>query len=381
MAGYTDSAFRQLVKKFGSDLIWTEMVSATALKYQEAKVRAWLAQGYVTDCPFDKLDAKQQARMEGNLSVLRYASVEHPIIMQLFGKVPEHFELAARLAVEMGFDGIDINMGCPAKKVVGSFHGCSLMKDINLAREIVKATREGSLGAKLEIRNPKSETNSKFEIQNSKHRPTVSVKIRSGWDTVTAPEFAAAMQEAGIDFVTVHARTKQQGYRGKADWDVIREVVEAVTIPVIGNGDVIDGASARAMLEHTSCAGVMVGRGVIGRPWVFREIQETFQRSKETKKQENTQYPISSIKYPDIIPKFGHHDFFPFDLALEHCRLLVETKGEKRGMLQARKHLAWYVRGLPGARELRSTLVQVDTFDQAREIFTQTTVGESEHGG
>jgi len=331
----TDSSFRQLCRLYGADAVWTEMICARAMRYTNPKLKKWFEQDprIFADLPFEDMVPIVGSDIPGNLNVLRTAPEESPAILQLFGKDPEDFESAAAFAVELGFAGIDLNMGCPAKHVVGAFHGCSLMKDIPLAQEIVRSARRGIGSSEVSL----------------------SVKFRSGWDSVIAPEFARAMEEAGADLLTIHGRTKNQGFSGMSDRKVIQSVVQAVRIPVIGNGDIVDGASAAAMVSETWCAGVMVGRAMKGAPWIFSDIQKVNKRTLRT---------IS----------FGHFPDRAIDTAYEHCVRLEKMKGEGRGLLESRKHLVAYIRGFAGASTWRARIVQVSTLEQVHEALSEISV-------
>ncbi|HNT30311.1 MAG TPA: tRNA-dihydrouridine synthase family protein [bacterium] len=337
LAGYTDSAFRQLCRDHHAQVLWTEMVSATGLKYKQSKMEQLLAvvpgdeeraATVFCDSTYAEILPQFHGRIPAEINLLRYTSVEQPLVVQIFGKVPEDAYAAACLLGRLGYAGIDINMGCPARKVINSFHGCSLMRDEGLAREMVQAVKAGlaEIGAT---------------------DMTVSVKMRAGWDSVTAPRFAAVMETAGADFLTVHARTKQQGFRGRADWDIIRQTVEAVSIPVIGNGDVVDGESAWRMIDQTRCAGVMVGRAAMGKPWIFTQIVKAVSGRSTT---------AGDITAKDRL-----------SIARQHCEYLVRMKGEERGMREARKHLVAYIKGIPQAGAWRARCVRVETL---AEVFS-----------
>ncbi len=332
IAGMSDSSFRQLCRLYGADAVWTEMICARAMRYTNPKLKKWFAEDprIFADLPFTDMVPIVGEDIPGNLNVLRSAPVESPVVLQLFGKDPDDFESAAAFAVELGFAGIDLNMGCPAKHVVGAFHGCSLMKDIPLAQELVRSARKGIGDAPVAL----------------------SVKFRSGWDSVIAPEFAKALEDAGADLLTIHARTKNQAFSGLADRKVIKAVVEAVQIPVIGNGDIVDGASAASMVRETGCAGVMVGRAMKGAPWIFSDIQKRFGHKGGTH-------------------SFGHFADRAIDTAYEHCVRLVTMKGEGRGLREARKHLVAYVRGFEGASTWRGKLVQVSTLADVHVALTE----------
>ncbi|MFC1655776.1 tRNA dihydrouridine synthase DusB [Patescibacteria group bacterium] len=298
MEGYTDSAFRQLVKKYTPGVIcFTEFTSADALKYNS------------------KVSFKK----------ITFAKTEKPLIVQLFGKKPEHFIEAAKLVEESGAAGIDINMGCPAKKVIGSLHGSALLKDPELAAEIVHTV-----------------------VKNT--NLPVSVKTRIGfnsYDEEKLQSFCLKIQDAGAKLMTIHGRTKKQGYGGKADWDPIYKIKEKLNIHVIGNGDVDSPEAAVKKLKNLD--GVMVGRATFGNPLIMYHIYNELHPGNESDK-----------KLPDW-----------HELAKNHIELAVESKGERHAMLEMRKHLAVYVKGFPGAANYRSRLVRVETKNEAFELLDE----------
>lgn len=302
MAGVTDAAYRQICQQMGAAYTVTEMVSAKAVEYGDKKTAA------LADMSKDR----------------------RPVFLQLFGGEPETLALAAEKLLYLQPDGIDLNMGCPVPKIVGNGAGSALMKTPEKCGEIVAAV---------------------------KRRVTVpvTVKMRAGWDksSVNAVEVAQRCEAAGADAVCIHGRTREQLYQGRADWEIIRRVKQAVGIPVIGNGDVADAQSAALMLEQTGCDMVLVGRGALGNPWVFREINA---------------YLTDSCR---ILPPPGLAERIV--VIRKHIGLLCEEKGENRGMREARKHVGWYVHGLRGAAEFRrragelSTLADLDRL--LRDIY------------
>lgn len=298
MAGVTDQPFRKLCREQGCGLLYTEMVSAKAILYHNRNTQ----------------------------KLLEVDPAERPIAVQLFGSDPEIVsEMAAQIS-EGPYDIIDFNMGCPVPKVVNNGEGSALMKNPGLAEQILSALVR-------KVKKP------------------VTVKIRKGFDEdqVNAVEIARIAEYCGVAAVAVHGRTRQQFYSGKADWDIIRQVKEAVRIPVIGNGDVVSPESAEAMLRETGCDGIMIGRGAQGNPWLFGQIlhwMETGEKKAPPTKEELKQ------------------------MILCHARLLVEHKGNYTGIREMRKHVAWYTAGYPHSAKLRARINEVEDLEKL-EYFIQ----------
>ena len=267
---------------------------------------------------------------EKTKELLELSDKEHPAAVQLFGNEPDIMAQAAVMAMEYRPDIIDINMGCPAPKIAMNGMGSALMKDPELCGKIVSAVK------------------SAVDIP-------VTVKIRKGWDknSVNAVEVARICEEAGADAVTVHGRTREQQYMPSADWDIIRQVKKAVNIPVIGNGDVTSAELAAKMLEDTGCDLVMIGRGALGNPWIFHEISMLIGH-------ERPWLPVSNAERISVL--------------LRHVSKICEYKGEKTGMREARKHAAWYFKGIHGAASLRRQAVQLETFADLIELCKQIEV-------
>jgi len=297
MAGVTDASYRQLIKKIAPGVIvYTEFLSTDALAYGAKKTMEMLS--------FD-------------------ASIERPFIVQVFGDTPQHFLEAAKIIEDIGADGIDINMGCPAAKVVSSCHGAALIKNPKLAAELVHMTCK-------EVKIP------------------VSVKTRLGWDRAdTLISFCKGLEEAGAAAFAIHGRRYCDKFTGKADWSQIYELKKAVNVPVIGNGDVNSAQDAIEKLGNLD--GVMVGRGTYGNPWVMAEICDAF-----------------AGKVAPVVPK-TYIEKLP--MILEHCELSVAIKGERLGMLEMRRHLSSYVKGFDGASDLRGKLVRVEKLQEAKALL------------
>ena len=292
MAGVTDKAFRLITKPFGPALMYTEMVSGKGLLYKNKK----------TEVLLEVLDS------------------EKPTAAQIFGHEPEVMSEIAERSLEFGADMIDINMGCPAPKIVNNGDGSALMKNPELAGKIISAVRKS-------INCP------------------MSVKFRMGWDddSINAVEFAKTAENSGADAITIHGRTREQFYSGKANLEIIKKV------PVIGNGDIHDGKSAKYMLDYTGCDGIMIGRAAQGNPWLFSSVLHYLKTGDE-------------LAPPSLEERS--------EIAEKHLRLLVKFKGEHRGVLEGRKHMAWYFKGLCGGAKLRNLINQCDTLEQMLDLIS-----------
>ncbi|MBI1812935.1 tRNA-dihydrouridine synthase family protein [Candidatus Peregrinibacteria bacterium] len=317
MAGVTDASYRQLIKRIAPEVIvCTEFLSTDAIHFGAKKTMQMI--------DFDP-------------------SIERPFIVQVFGKDPEHFLTAATIIEQMGADGIDINMGCPAAKVVSSCHGSALIRDPDLAAELVHATVKA-------VSIP------------------VSVKTRLGWDTAeTLIPFCQRLVEAGASALAIHGRRYHDKFTGQANWDPIYELKRAVSVPVIGNGDIASADDAVAKIENLD--GVMVGRGTFGNPWVMREIVDALcERADASCVMRSV--GTSRRDVPTVAPTSAPRTFAQkIPVILDHCALAVRIKGEKRGMLEMRRHLASYVKGFDGASDMRQRLMQVEKLEEAKMIL------------
>ena len=302
MAGVSDLPFRLLCHEQGAGLVCMEMISAKAILYHNRNTE----------------------------SLLEIHPQEGPVSLQLFGSDPAIMaDIAARIE-DRPFQILDINMGCPVPKIVGNGEGSALMKNPLLAGQIIEA------------------------VVKAVGKP-VTVKIRKGFDEehVNAVEMAHVAQESGAAAVAVHGRTREQFYSGKADWDIIRQVKQAVSIPVIGNGDVVDGESARTLLQQTGCDGIMIGRACQGNPWIFREVK-------------------NFLESGQICPRPTNREIV--DTILRHARLQLQYKGEYIGIREMRKHVGWYTTGYPHSAKLRRMVNEMESFAELEksicEIFS-----------
>ena len=291
MAGVTDLPFRLICKEQNCGMLYTEMINAKALCYDD----------------------------ENTKKMLKIEEEEYPVAVQIFGSDPEFMGRAAQIMNQYPNEILDINMGCPAPKVVKNGDGSALMKNPKLAEEVLKSV-----------------------VKNS--TKPVTLKIRKGWDdnSVNAVEIAKIAEASGISALAIHGRTREQYYSGKADWDIIAEIKNAINIPVIGNGDVFTVEDAQNMLEKTKCDAIMIGRGAQGNPWIFKRINHYMQTG-------------------EILPEPTLEE--KINIAKKHLNLAVEEHGEYIAVREMRKHIAWYLKGLKGSAKVRDEINKITSYE------------------
>ncbi|PAB57608.1 tRNA dihydrouridine synthase DusB [Anaeromicrobium sediminis] len=308
MAGVTDLSFRILCKECGAGMVYTEMVSAKGLCYEDKKTHM----------------------------LTKIEDVEKPVALQIFGSDPDFMGRAAAKLNNLENAVLDINMGCPTPKIIKNGDGSALMKNPKLAGEVIKAVVRESI------------------------KP-VTVKIRKGWDdsSINAVEMAKIIEDSGASLVAVHGRTREEFYTGKADWNIIKEVKEAVSIPVIGNGDVFSVEDAKNMVELTGCDGVMIARGAQGNPWIFKRVAHY-------------------LKTGQIIPKPTIEE--KVELIKKHLDLLIENKTEYVAVREIRKHIAWYFKGVRNSNKLRGETNNLNSKEEILDILNRFMESYYQHG-
>lgn len=292
MAGVTDLPFRLICKEQDCGMLYTEMINAKALCYDDQNTK----------------------------KMLKIEEEEHPVAVQIFGSDPSFMGGAAEILNEYPNEILDINMGCPAPKVIKNGDGSALMKNPKLAEEVLKAV-----------------------VKNSK-KP-VTLKIRKGWDdnNINAVEIAKIAEASGISALAIHGRTREQYYSGKADWDIIAKIKENINIPVIGNGDVFEVQDAINMINKTKCDAIMIGRGAQGNPWIFKRINHY-------------------MKTGEILPEPTGEE--KINTALKHLKLAIDEHGEYVAIREMRKHIAWYLKGLRGSARLRDEINKIESYEE-----------------
>ena len=314
LAGVSDRTFRGICRECGAEYTVSEMVSAKALCY-------------------DQLSKKRRPEDSATLELATIYKNEMPVAIQLFGRDPEYMARAAKMIAECSYNGcvsdtkpaaIDINMGCPVKKITGNGEGSALMKEPELAARIVRAMVEA-----VDI--------------------PITVKIRAGWNSVTAPEFAKRMEDAGASMICVHARTKERLYLPGIDMKVIEDTKRSVSVPVVGNGDIYSASDAVRMMNETGCDGVMIARGALGNPWIFTELNAVL---------EGREY-----KAPSSCERL--------EMAKRQLAMMLEDKNERKAIAEAKKHVAWYIKGIRGAAEARNSIMVAESSRRMLEILSE----------
>ncbi|HEY3298621.1 MAG TPA: tRNA dihydrouridine synthase DusB [Armatimonadota bacterium] len=299
MAGITNHSFRVICRQFGAGAVWTDMISSYGIHYRNQKT----------------------------LDMFDWTEEERPVAVQIFGADPAVMATAAELVEQSGADIVDINIGCPVPKVRKTGAGASLIENFDTARKVMSAVVKA-------VRIP------------------VTIKTRKGIDdsTVTAPDLARAAEDCGVAAVSIHGRTAAQGYSGSADWKVIAEAKKAVSIPVIGNGDVRSPEDAKRMFDETGCDGIMIGRGCLGNPWLFRRT-------------------MHFLKTGELLPEPSYAE--RIEIAREHLRLMVDLHGEDRGVREMRGQIAWYIKNMPGVARSRNILALAGTMSEMESALSE----------
>ena len=300
LAGVTNRAFRLICRRFGAGAVWTEMISSCGIQYRNSKT----------------------------LSMFDWTDEERPVVVQIFGADPHTMAIAARTVEDAGADIVDINIGCPVPKVRKTGAGAGLTENLDIAREVMSAVVRA-------VKIP------------------VTIKTRKGLNdrVTTAVEVARIAEDVGVSAVTIHGRTVAQGYSGHADWGIIAEVKRAVSIPVIGNGDVKSPQDAKRMMDETGCDAVMIGRESLGNPWIFRRTAHF-------------------LATGELIPEPTYVE--RIEVAREHLRMIVDLYGEDRGIREMRGQIAWYAKGLPGVARMRRLVSGAVSLEDMESALTET---------
>lgn len=326
LAGVTDAPTRSIASSMGAALTLSEMVSGKGLMYGNRNTE---------DLLYIRPEEYTSYREDGDCSEKKTERKDSNVGFQIFGREPDVMEWTAKALADRDNAVLDINMGCPVPKIVKNGEGSALMKEPELAGKIVAAVCRGAAEGAKELA--------------AASKP-VTVKMRAGWDDdqINAVEVAMACEEAGAAAVTIHGRTRMQYYSGAANRDIIRQVKRELSIPVIGNGDIFSAGAAVSMMEETGCDGVMIARGALGNPWIFREAKALWEGK-----------PVPAKPQLDEI----------YDMMRRHFMMLMEDKGEKRAVFEMRKHVGWYMKGQPHATELRRTVNMINTAEELERVL------------
>ncbi|MBX7247058.1 MAG: tRNA dihydrouridine synthase DusB [Candidatus Sumerlaeaceae bacterium] len=330
MCNVSDRAYRGLARRMGADLVFTQMISSEGLTRND----------------------------EGTRRILDIEGEEPPVAVQMLGSNPQVLAKAAQILEAEGAAIIDLNMGCPARKVTGNDCGSALMRNPTLVAEIVRTISKA-------IKVP------------------FTVKMRAGWNDkdISAIELARICEGEGAQAVSLHGRTREQGYKGEADWSLIARMKETLTVPVIGNGDVTSPADAVRMIRETGCDGVMIGRGLIGNPWLQRACEAAMQDYQEGRIADESAVPgddlveienddgLATIRVPYYMREVSIDE--RLNLIIEHTKMMVESKGEHRGVMEMRKHSQQYIKGIPGGKTLRQKLMKVEKFEDIGALLAE----------
>lgn len=344
LAGITDAPVRLLASEQGAAMVYSEMVSCKGLYYRD----------------------KNTERL------LKLLPGEAPAAYQLFGSEPEMLEFATKALSPRDNVSFDINMGCPVPKIVKNGEGSALMRDEGLAAELVAAAVAGAKSGSPESGSGITEENRSAAMQNSRVKP-VTVKMRKGFnqESINAVSLAKRLEKAGAAAIAIHGRTREEYYSGKADWDIIREVREAVNIPVIANGDVFSGADALAIMAHTGCDMVMIARGSLGNPWIFAEANALWEALGRPSGAELARLGEEKVRSAcfELVAYTPPTRDVRIDTMLRHLEMSIDFKGEYAAVREMRKHVGWYTKGVHGAASLRRGVNEITDAAKLREAI------------